>query len=165
MSLVRFRPKAPDTVAKRYHICGFSSSGRAPPCQGGGSEFEPRHPLQTRNGFHSLIWYRGQVVRQRSAKPLFASSNLAGTSITRSALQIGFFFALAAPGQPVQLPQDLLPGPDGGAPVTTNGIRRYIEIRPAVNTAGLLLSSQGSHAVRPEEQIICPAKPGGNFEI
>ena len=25
---------------------GFSSSGRAPPCQGGGSEFEPRHPLQ-----------------------------------------------------------------------------------------------------------------------
>ena len=26
--------------------CGFSSSGRAPPCQGGGSEFEPRHPLQ-----------------------------------------------------------------------------------------------------------------------
>ena len=27
--------------------CGFSSSGRAPPCQGGGSEFEPRRPLQT----------------------------------------------------------------------------------------------------------------------
>ena len=27
-------------------ICGFSSSGRAPPCQGGGSEFEPRNPLQ-----------------------------------------------------------------------------------------------------------------------
>ena len=26
--------------------CGCSSSGRAPPCQGGGSEFEPRHPLQ-----------------------------------------------------------------------------------------------------------------------
>ena len=25
--------------------CGCSSSGRAPPCQGGGSEFEPRHPL------------------------------------------------------------------------------------------------------------------------
>ena len=24
---------------------GFSSSGRAPPCQGGGSEFEPRNPL------------------------------------------------------------------------------------------------------------------------
>ena len=26
-------------------ICGRSSSGRAPPCQGGGSGFEPRHPL------------------------------------------------------------------------------------------------------------------------
>ena len=25
---------------------GRSSSGRAPPCQGGGSEFEPRRPLQ-----------------------------------------------------------------------------------------------------------------------
>ena len=29
-----------------HHVrCGCSSSGRAPPCQGGGSEFEPRHPL------------------------------------------------------------------------------------------------------------------------
>ena len=27
-------------------VCGRSSSGRAPPCQGGGSEFEPRRPLQ-----------------------------------------------------------------------------------------------------------------------
>ena len=27
-------------------VCGCSSSGRAPPCQGGGSGFEPRHPLQ-----------------------------------------------------------------------------------------------------------------------
>ena len=26
--------------------CGFSSFGRAPPCQGGGSGFEPRNPLQ-----------------------------------------------------------------------------------------------------------------------
>ena len=26
-------------------MCGRSSSGRAPPCQGGGSEFEPRRPL------------------------------------------------------------------------------------------------------------------------
>ena len=28
-----------------HRICGRSSSGRAPPCQGGGSEFEPRRPL------------------------------------------------------------------------------------------------------------------------
>ena len=27
-------------------LSGFSSSGRAPPCQGGGSGFEPRHSLQ-----------------------------------------------------------------------------------------------------------------------
>ncbi len=32
--------------------CGCSSSGRAPPCQGGGSEFEPRHPLQLRSSHH-----------------------------------------------------------------------------------------------------------------
>ena len=32
-------------VPKREPRCGCSSSGRAPPCQGGGSEFEPRHPL------------------------------------------------------------------------------------------------------------------------
>ena len=30
----------------RQNICGCSSSGRAPACQGGGSGFEPRHPLQ-----------------------------------------------------------------------------------------------------------------------
>ena len=38
VSLVRLRLWAPN--------CGRSSSGRAPPCQGGGSEFEPRNPLQ-----------------------------------------------------------------------------------------------------------------------
>ena len=41
--------------------CGFSSSGRAPPCQGGGSEFEPRNPLQFRR--------YSQVVRHGSATP------------------------------------------------------------------------------------------------
>ena len=29
-------------------ICGFSSFGRAPPCQGGGGGFEPRNPLQNK---------------------------------------------------------------------------------------------------------------------
>ena len=49
-------------LRKEYtFLCGRSSSGRAPPCQGGGSEFEPRRPLQTNSGnrlqkpvFHSL---------------------------------------------------------------------------------------------------------------
>ena len=59
MSLVRFRPEAPR--------CGCSSSGRAPPCQGGGSEFEPRHPLQkvrnvtTRSLFHMVPWPSGKA--------------------------------------------------------------------------------------------------------
>ena len=63
--------------------CGCSSSGRAPPCQGGGSEFEPRHPLQTdkeRKCVPYFIRYLGQVVRQESAKLSFPSSNLGGTS-------------------------------------------------------------------------------------
>ena len=62
--------------------CGCSSSGRAPPCQGGGSEFEPRHPLQNeeRESVPHCIWYRGQAVRQESAKLSFPSSNLGGTS-------------------------------------------------------------------------------------
>src|SRR5436190_11837810 len=36
-------------VARHYYSllkCGCSSVGRAPPCQGGRREFEPRHPLQ-----------------------------------------------------------------------------------------------------------------------
>ena len=31
-----------------FVACRCSSSGRAPPCQGGGSEFEPRHLLQNK---------------------------------------------------------------------------------------------------------------------
>ena len=36
-------------------VCGRSSSGRAPPCQGGGSEFEPRRPLQTNKPLQNMI--------------------------------------------------------------------------------------------------------------
>src|SRR4029077_17979903 len=32
----------------RSQNCGCSSVGRAPPCQGGRREFDPRHPLQPR---------------------------------------------------------------------------------------------------------------------
>src|SRR5215472_16467966 len=31
--------------------CGCSSVGRAPPCQGGRREFEPRHPLPSETAF------------------------------------------------------------------------------------------------------------------
>ena len=37
---------------------GFSSSGRAPPCQGGGSEFEPRCPLQKEAHRNVSLFYR-----------------------------------------------------------------------------------------------------------
>ena len=47
VSLVRFRPEAPLS-------CGFSSFGRARPCQGRGGGFEPRNPLQ-RNGYDSSV--------------------------------------------------------------------------------------------------------------
>ena len=50
-------------------------SGRALPCQGRCRGSESRLPLQ--------FWYHRQVVRQRSAKPLFPSSNLGGTSKVR----------------------------------------------------------------------------------
>ena len=39
-------PRVDGSIPSGSTKCGFSSSGRAPPCQGGGSEFEPRNPLQ-----------------------------------------------------------------------------------------------------------------------
>ena len=38
-------PRVAGSIPAGGTICECSSSGRAPPCQGGGSEFEPRHPL------------------------------------------------------------------------------------------------------------------------
>ena len=67
MSLVRFRPEAPD-------------AGVAHPVE--------RHLAKVEVASSSLVTrsirYRGQVVRQESAKLSFASSNLAGTSKTKS---------------------------------------------------------------------------------
>ena len=54
-------------------VCGSSSVGRAPPCQGGGRESEPRLPLH-------FLRRHSQVVRRRSAKSLFPSSSLGGAS-------------------------------------------------------------------------------------
>ena len=39
-------PRVAGAIPALGTTCGHSSSGRAPPCQGGGSEFEPRCPLQ-----------------------------------------------------------------------------------------------------------------------
>ena len=77
------------TIPRRFSCggpkCECSSSGRAPPCQGGGSEFEPRHSLQTsirsKESFAPyFIRCHSQVVRQSSAKAPRPSSNLGGTS-------------------------------------------------------------------------------------
>ena len=41
-------PRVVGSIPTGGTICGFSSFGRAPPCQGGGGGFEPRNPLQRR---------------------------------------------------------------------------------------------------------------------
>ena len=38
-------PRVVGSIPTGGTICGFSSFGRAPPCQGGGGGFEPRNPL------------------------------------------------------------------------------------------------------------------------
>ena len=100
MSLVQLRPEAP--------FCGHSSSGRAPPCQGGGSEFESRCPLQkSLQALKAckLIWRHSQVVRQRTANPRFPGSNPGDASILtkryrcvwRKARRINRFRAFSGP--------------------------------------------------------------------
>ena len=73
------------TTLRLILICGNSSFGRAPPCQGGGGGFEPRFPLHFFNGcvssFYAAKRHHSQAVRQRSAKPPFSSSNLDVASI------------------------------------------------------------------------------------
>ena len=43
-------PRVVGSIPTGGTICGFSSFGRAPPCQGGGGGFEPRNPLQKKTG-------------------------------------------------------------------------------------------------------------------
>ena len=61
-----------DTEHKR--ICGCSSSGRAPPCQGGGSEFEPRQPLQNKKV--SLLDWLFLFLRREARKPVPQAKNM-----------------------------------------------------------------------------------------
>ena len=51
-------------------LCGRSSSGRAPPCQGGGSEFEPRRPLQTKPPVETKVSTGGFVVCGTGRQPI-----------------------------------------------------------------------------------------------
>ena len=95
-------PTGGTTCKSLAGICGHSSSGRAPPCQGGGSEFEPRCPLQKNSyaGLIARITYirrHSQVVRQRTANPRFPSSNLGGASNKKPALVAGFLLEMSLP--------------------------------------------------------------------
>ncbi len=50
---VRFPSPAPSAIKRCIAaICGSSSVGRAPPCQGGGRESEPRLPLHMKKHLH-----------------------------------------------------------------------------------------------------------------
>ena len=51
-------PRVAGAIPALGTICGHSSSGRAPPCQGGGSEFEPRCPLQKEAHRNVSLFYR-----------------------------------------------------------------------------------------------------------
>ena len=48
-------PRVAGSIPALGTTCGLSSSGRAPPCQGGGSEFEPRNPLQKKRTLKEIL--------------------------------------------------------------------------------------------------------------
>ena len=51
-------PRVDGSIPSGSTICGFSSSGRASPCQGEGSEFESRNPLhKIVNRKHHGVFY------------------------------------------------------------------------------------------------------------
>ena len=78
--------------------CGFSSSGRAPPCQGGGSEFEPRNPLhielgkypwlaKTRSvsvsGFFLIYNYKGDIMEKEMRYAVLIDSDNVAAKYTK----------------------------------------------------------------------------------
>ena len=106
MSLVRFRSEAPFVLqfqGKETAICGRSSSGRAPPCQGGGSEFEPRRPLQTNSkepvyaGFLLIMvtWPSGKARVCKTLIRQFKSARHLHKTVIKKMSQ-SFFFVVAS---------------------------------------------------------------------
>ena len=68
-------------------ICGCSSSGRAPPCQGGGSEFEPRQPLQKESTCHRQVlsfWKPWEFYYFWTAKPPKSERGYSAAARSRS---------------------------------------------------------------------------------
>ena len=80
-------PRVVGSIPTGGTTCGFSSFGRARPCQGRGGGFEPRNPLHVgHENFSCPIFIRrhSQAVRQRSAKPLFPGPIPGGASKKKS---------------------------------------------------------------------------------
>ena len=79
----RRRERNPGTT---HEMCGRSSSGRAPPCQGGGSEFEPRRPLHLCGSLAQLGEHLPYKQRVSGSSPL--------TSTTKTTHESEWFFFL-----------------------------------------------------------------------
>ena len=60
-----------------HGVCGRSSSGRAPPCQGGGSEFEPRRPLHLCGSLAQLGEHLPYKQRVSGSSPLTSTKRKA----------------------------------------------------------------------------------------
>ena len=73
---------SPIRVAISQNIRGFSSFGRAPPCQGGGGGFEPRNPLQRKDTPMSV--FSLFLERLGASQPPSTSPRFCGFSPVRS---------------------------------------------------------------------------------
>ena len=90
MSLVRFRPEAPTTAGVAHPVERHLAKVEV-----ASSSLVARSINQERtHAFLISIWYCSQVVRPRSAKPLFASSNLASTSKRKKGIRVDVLFLL-----------------------------------------------------------------------
>ena len=98
-------------------VCGRSSSGRARPCQGRGSEFEPRRPLQKKKDTHTGVFLFlerrfcaaksvacGRVIEREWGNPSKVSPShspfLAVGGSALICLRRGYFLFLAKEGVP-----------------------------------------------------------------
>ena len=73
-------PRVVGSIPTGGTICGFSSFGRAPPCQGGGGGFEPRNPLQNKRTtlvvvllFWSLLFGASLALREIASQVCLAN--------------------------------------------------------------------------------------------
>ena len=78
----QFAPRpSPIRVAKfKINTCGFSSFGRAPPCQGGGGGFEPRNPLQNKKQTIAVcfLFWTGKGLEGEPCRKLFRGTSFPG---------------------------------------------------------------------------------------